>query len=345
MAKRGEWKSKTGFLLAAVGSAIGLGNIWRFPYIAYRNGGGAFLIPYFVALFVVGIPLLMLEFGVGHHSRRAFPQSLSQIHPRFSWIGWWSVSFVMFGIVAYYGVVIAWCGNYLVYSITQPWGDLSRVNSFFDESFLGAFDHGVPFVVFSAEDGFRIGRFNFWVIASLVAIWLVNWGITHRELHRGVELANRVFIPVLVVLTLVLVIWSWNFEGADAGRNLYLRPDWSRLFEPQTWIDAFSQIFFTLSLGFGIMVAYASYLPPDADIPTSASSPQAAIAYSAYWRDLLFLRPLACWLWTTACPSTERTWPKISNNSRTPVNVTRQLMQNCVRCGTNRPTEFSLNGR
>lgn len=96
------------FLAGSIGSAIGLGNIWRFPYIAYRNGGGAFLVPYLVALFIVGVPLLMLEFGLGHHFRRAFPQALGRVHARFSWIGWWSVSFVMFGIVAYYGVVIAW---------------------------------------------------------------------------------------------------------------------------------------------------------------------------------------------------------------------------------------------
>jgi NSS family neurotransmitter:Na+ symporter len=270
MASRAEWKSKTGFLLAALGSAIGLGNIWRFPYIAYRNGGGAFLIPYFVALFVVGVPLLMLEFGLGHHFRRAFPQSLRQIHPRFAWIGWWAVSFVMFGIVAYYGVVIAWCGNYLIYSFTQPWGELSAVNSFFDESFLAAFEQGVPFAVYTADGGFQLGSFNPWIVASLAVIWLVNWLITRRQLQHGVELASRVFIPALIVFTLVLVAWSWNFEGAAAGRELYTTPEWSRVFESQTWIDAFSQIFFTLSLAFGIMVAYASYLPRETDIPTSA---------------------------------------------------------------------------
>ncbi len=270
MGNRGEWKSSTGFILAALGSAIGLGNIWRFPYIAYRNGGGAFLIPYLVALFVVGIPLMMLEFGLGHHFRRAFPQALQRIHPRFAWIGWWSVSFVMFGIVTYYGPVIAWCGIYLVYAFTQPWGELSAVNSYFDESFLGAFEQGVPFAIYSKAGGFALGQFNPWIIGSLAAVWLLNWMITRRELQRGVELANRIFIPTLVVITLTLVAWSWNFEGAAAGRELYLNPDWSRVFEPQTWIDAFSQIFFTLSLAFGIMVAYASYLPRDTDIPTSA---------------------------------------------------------------------------
>ena len=90
--------------------------------MAYRNGGGAFLIPYLLALFMVGIPLMMLEFGLGHYFRRAFPQALEGIDRRFKWLGWWSVSFVMFGIVAYYGVVIAWCMCYVGFSVTQPWG-------------------------------------------------------------------------------------------------------------------------------------------------------------------------------------------------------------------------------
>jgi len=276
MPDRAVWKSKTGFLLAALGSAIGLGNIWRFPYMAYRNGGGAFLIPYFVALFVVGIPLLMVEFGLGHYQRQALPRALEKIHPRFAWIGWWAVSFVMFGIVAYYAVVIAWCGNYLVYSITQPWGDAGQVNTYFDQTFLGCVVDDEPFALYeSAEEGnsdggFRFGRVNWAVVVSLAFVWTANCLISRRHLHHGVELANKIFIPLLVALTAMLVVWSWGLEGASGGRRLFLEPDWTQVFRPQTWIDAFSQIFFTLSLGFGIMVAYASYLPEKSDIPTSA---------------------------------------------------------------------------
>lgn len=261
-------------MLAALGSAIGLGNIWRFPYMAYRNGGGAFLIPYFVALFVVGIPLLMLEFGLGHYTRRAFPQSLARIHPRFSWIGWWAVSFVMFGIVAYYGVVIAWCGNYLLFSVTQPWGTVAGVNQFFDEEFLGAVVDGKPFVFMDENarwfSSLNLGAMRWQVLISLGLVWLVNWQITRRHLQSGIELASKIFIPILILLTIGLVAWSWNFEGASEGRTIYLTPHWPKVFQAQTWIDAFSQIFFTLSIGFGIMVAYASYLPPKSDIPTSA---------------------------------------------------------------------------
>lgn len=270
MSERSQWKTRTGFLLAALGSAIGLGNIWRFPYVAWRNGGGAFLIPYLVALFVVGVPLLMLEFGLGHYSRRAFPAALAKIHPRLRWIGWWAVSFVMFGIVAYYGVVIAWCGSYAAYSVTQPWGDTASVGSFFDEQFLGAFVDGQPFEFYSDTTGLQFGHFNSAVVVSLALVWIANWLITRRQLQDGVELVSRIFIPALIVLVGVLVVWSWNFAGAADGRSIYLEPDWSRVFEASAWIDAFTQIFFSLSIGFGIMVAYASYLPKKSDIPTNA---------------------------------------------------------------------------
>jgi len=274
MVERAVWNSKTGFLLAALGSAIGLGNIWRFPYMAYRNGGGAFLIPYLVALFVVGIPLLMVEFGLGHYFRRAFPQSLAKIHPRFAWIGWWSVSFVMFGIVVYYAVVIAWCGNYLLYAVTQPWESVDGVNAFFDTEFLGLVVDGQAFDFYDESSlwiaGVQLGSVRWNVLVSLALVWLANWLITRRHLQHGIELAGKVFVPLLIILTITLVAWSWNFEGAADGRYIYLTPNWDQVFQPQTWIDAFSQIFFTLSIGFGIMVAYASYLPRDSDVPTSA---------------------------------------------------------------------------
>ena len=119
---RGEWKTNTGFLLAAIGSAVGLGNIWRFPYVAYENGGGAFLIPYVIALFTAGIPILMLELSLGNKKRASAPLAFSKIDPKWEWLGWWSVTFVMFGIVLYYIVVIAWCVNYIFFAVFQSWG-------------------------------------------------------------------------------------------------------------------------------------------------------------------------------------------------------------------------------
>jgi len=274
MGEREQWGTRMGFVMAAMGSAIGLGNIWRFPYMCYANGGGAFLVPYFVALFVVGIPLMMLEFGLGHWARSGAPQALAKIHPRFSWIGWWAVTFVMFGIVVYYAVVIAWCVCYFVAAFTRAWGDdpgrffgefIVTTKTIYQSATRDAAGHVV-------EPGrFVFGAMNWWVAAALLVVWGLNWLITFFGIRRGVERANRIFIPLLVLLTAVLVVWSLTFPGAAAGIRYYLKPDWKVLWEkPSVWTDAFTQIFFTLSLGFGIMIAYASYLPRESDIPVDA---------------------------------------------------------------------------
>lgn len=262
--ERSQWGSRLGFIMAAMGSAVGLGNIWRFPFKVYDNGGGVFLIPYLIALFVIGIPVMMLEFGLGHRMRQAFPGALRKISPRFSWIGWWSVSFVMFGIVVYYSVVIAWCICYFFLAFTRQWGD--SPSAYFGEDFLGATK-----APYDAETGqFVMGDFMWWIFLALLFVWGINWFICYFDIKRGLERANKIFIPLLVGLMLVMVGWSWFFEGAATGREFYLKPDWNRFLEPKIWIEAFTQIFFTLSLGFGIMVAYASYLPKKPNIPASA---------------------------------------------------------------------------
>ncbi|MBW2144061.1 MAG: sodium-dependent transporter, partial [Deltaproteobacteria bacterium] len=132
--KREQWKSQLGFLLAAVGSAIGLGNIWRFSYMAYSHGGGAFLIPYLTALLTAGIPLLILEFGMGHERIGSAPLACSKIRRNWEWLGWWAVTLVMFGIELYYSTIISWCLNFFVLSLNLGWGD--DPNTFFFKEFL-----------------------------------------------------------------------------------------------------------------------------------------------------------------------------------------------------------------
>ncbi len=254
---REQWKSQFGFLLAAVGSAIGLGNIWRFSYLAYEHGGGAFLIPYLVALFTAGIPLLILEYGIGHERVGSAPLAYAKISKRWEWLGWWAVLFVMFGIVLYYTVVIAWCLDYFLFSFSLGWGD--DPNGFFFRKFLQV--SGSP-----AE----VGEIRTPILAALAVVWLINWAVVYRGVQRGIELANRIFMPTLLVLIVALVAWSLTLDGAGRGIAAYLTPDFSRLSDPKVWIDAYSQIFFTLSLGFGIMIAYASYLPRKADITRNA---------------------------------------------------------------------------
>lgn len=255
--KREQWKTQLGFLLAAVGSAIGLGNIWRFSYMAYDNGGGAFLIPYLAALLTAGIPLLILEFGIGHERVGSAPLACAKIKKNWEWLGWWAVTFVMFGIVLYYTVVIAWCLNFFVLSFNLGWGN--DPDSYFFKDFLSV-----------SKAPSEIGQIRSPIFAALVIVWFMNWFVLHRGVQKGIELANKIFMPFLFFLTAVLVFWSLTLDGAMDGIRAYLTPDFSKLSEPKVWIDAYSQIFFTLSLGFGIMIAYASYLPEKSNISKNA---------------------------------------------------------------------------
>ncbi|MBN1476972.1 hypothetical protein JXA47_09475, partial [Candidatus Sumerlaeota bacterium] len=191
--QRGQWKTRTGFIMAAMGSAIGLGNIWRFPYIAYENGGGVFLVPYFIALFLVGIPLMMLEFGLGHKMRLAFPGALRRIDRRFTWIGWWAVTFVMFGIVIYYCVVIAYCVCYFLMSFKTVvvegasyagWG--ADPGTFFKEVFLQRSDTiqelSQGAVLYNEETGqWILGAIRWPIVAALAGVWIVCWLISFAQ--------------------------------------------------------------------------------------------------------------------------------------------------------------------
>ena len=250
---RSQWKSRRGFILAAIGSAVGLGNIWRFSYLCYENGGGAFLIPYLIALLTAGVPLMILEIGIGQRMRGSAPMSFAKINRHWEWLGWWAVNFVMLGIVLYYSVVIAWCLNYLFLSFNLGWG--ANPNDFFFNQFLQI-----------SSGPAELGDVRSPIIFGLTIIWLLNWLIVFFGVQRGVEKANKIFMPLLLFLTIALVIWSVNLKGAFTGLRWYLKPDFSILKSPKVWIDAYSQIFFTLSLAFGIMIAYASYLPRKASI-------------------------------------------------------------------------------
>jgi NSS family neurotransmitter:Na+ symporter len=136
-APRDQWSSRAGFVLATVGAAVGMGNLWRFPYQAYTNGGGAFLIPYFVALLTAGVPLMILEFGFGQRMRGAAPLAFARLGRRWEWLGWWPV-FIPVIVMCFYSTVIAWSINYFIYALTQAWGP--DPGSFFSETFLQVSD-------------------------------------------------------------------------------------------------------------------------------------------------------------------------------------------------------------
>jgi len=256
--ERAQWKSNLGFLLAAAGSAIGLGNIWRFPYLCYKNGGGAFLVPYVIALLLVGIPVLVLELALGHRKKASAPMAFHLVGGHWEWVGWYPVVLVMFGIMFYYSVIIGWCVNFLWYSFDLRWG--SDPAGFFFGDFLKLGEKGEPW---------QTGDLRTPIVFSCLLVWGAIWFICYREIQHGIERACKVFIPLLFLLSLVLIVYTWIYPGlpgAADGIRWYLVPRWEKLKQLDPWRDAFGQIFFTLSIGFGIMIAYASYLPRRSNI-------------------------------------------------------------------------------
>ena len=253
--QRDRWDSRTAFVLAAIGSAAGLGNAWRFPYMAYSNGGGAFLIPYFIALLTAGIPLIVLEFSMGQSTQRGAPGALAKAGRKFEGFGWWAVLSGTI-ITSYYAGVMAWAWDFLAGSFTLGWAD--DAGTFFYEEVLEI----------SSGPGV-LGGFSTSVLVGLIITWVVIYFI----LRNGAQSVGKVVmitVPLPIILMGILLIRAVTLPGAVEGLNYFLEPNFSMLSNPSVWIDAYSQVFFTLSLGFGIMIAYASYMPEDSDIINNA---------------------------------------------------------------------------
>ncbi|ADK80199.1 sodium-dependent transporter [Sediminispirochaeta smaragdinae] len=254
--KRETWGSRAGFILAAVGSAIGLGNIWRFPYMAFENGGGAFLIPYFFALVTAGIPILILEFSLGHKMKGSAPFTFAKLNRKWEWLGWWQV-FISFVIAVYYVVIVGWAISYVGYSFTLAWGD--KTVAFFTGDFLGLTD-----------SPFHLGGFRWGIVAATLFAWLVSFVVLYAGVKSGIEKANKIFMPLLIVILLIVMVRGVTLPGAADGLERLFRPDFSKMLSGRVWIAAYGQIFFSLSIAFAIMLTYASYLPEKSDIVNNA---------------------------------------------------------------------------
>ncbi|MCF6175954.1 MAG: sodium-dependent transporter [Victivallaceae bacterium] len=264
--ERTLWGSRIGFLFAAIGSAVGLGNIWRFSNMAYENGGGAFMVPYFVALLVAGIPIMLVEYALGHKFQGSSPLAFFKANKKMEFIGWWMPVVATCGIMLFYSVVIGWCINYFIYSLDLSWG--SNTSEFFFNTFLQwPADKSQWFVLQSI---------NWKILASTFAAWFICWAICYKEINHGIEKACLFFMPLLLVLTIILVGWTVTLDGAAEGIRHYITPNWDKInvFTNsgawKVWTAAFGQIFFTLSLGFGIMITYASYLPKKTNLTGNA---------------------------------------------------------------------------
>jgi len=270
--QRESWGTRGGFILAAIGSAVGLGNLWGFPYKLYSFGGGAFLIPYIIALFVVGIPIMILEFSIGHYTQRAAPDAFKRGHKRFEMVGWWGI-ILAFVIVTYYPVILAYCFSFLWYSIVGiftggelPWAGVGiegveNAKRFFNETYLGKID---------IEDArFYLGSIRWNIVLPLV----ITWTAMYFCIFKGVRLVGKIVwltVPLPWLMLLILTVRGLTLEGSMQGLAYYLDPVWSELAKPITWRYAFGQVFFSLSLAYGIMITYASFLHRKSDLNNNA---------------------------------------------------------------------------
>lgn len=268
MKQREEWNSRIGFILAAVGSAVGLGNIWRFPYQLYNNRGGLFLIPYFFALLTAGIPILILEFGIGHKFRGAAPTVFARISKvkkgKKSWeaLGWFQ-TLISFGISTYYSVIVGWIIGYFFLAIfsspTSGWG--SNTAAFFN-NFLGATGEHIDLI-----------HFNSWIPLLSLFVWLFIFIVENSGIKKGIEKASKFFMPILIFLLFFITLFAVSLKGSGSGLNHLFYPDFSNLTLKEfisICIAAYGQIFYSLSVCFAIMICYSSYLPKKSDIVNNA---------------------------------------------------------------------------
>jgi NSS family neurotransmitter:Na+ symporter len=250
--KRGLWATRMGFIMAASGSAVGLGNVWKFPYIVGENGGGAFVLVYLICIAVVGLPIMLAEFTIGRKTSLNPVGAFRQLQPSNTpWVGIGFMGVLAgFLILSFYGVVGGWTLAYVVKSLTHS------LDQFTNPADAGNFFGG--FIANTGEVMFYHAVFMGLTLAIVI-----------RGVHGGIEKACGILMPTLVVMLVILMIRSLTLDGAMGGLKFYLYPDFSKL-TGQSILVAMGQAFFSLSLGMGAMITYGSYLPAKENL-TSAT--------------------------------------------------------------------------
>ncbi|XP_065190518.1 sodium-dependent neutral amino acid transporter B(0)AT1-like [Sycon ciliatum] len=260
-----EWGNKVEFLFSCISYAVGIGNLWRFPYLAQDNGGGTFLIPYLIMLVIEGMPLFYLEMCVGQLMRKGVIGSWSAIHPTLAGIGWAAVT-TSFLVGIYYNVIIVWSFFYLFSSFqhTLPWSKCSDVNGTSAQLCRNATSR-----YFWYNDALEIsgsindaGSVNW----KLCLILLLAWTVVFCAMAKGIKAQGKiVYFTTLYpyVILLILFFRGVFLEGAGHGIKYLFQPDWDKLYDPDVWRIAATQIFYSLGLGFGGLVAYSSYNKKD----------------------------------------------------------------------------------
>ena len=237
---RASFGSKLSVILVAAGSAIGLGALWRFPYIAGKHGGAAFLLVFLLSVFAVGIPAMLAEFAVGRKTGKNAVGAFRALSKRWSWLGYCGVICAVL-ISGYYYIIAGWSLEYLVNSVT---GSLFGSDLSFKEQF----------------DAFQGSYRPLWYCIAFI---LLTHFIVARGVEKGIEKASRLMMPALFVILLVMAVRVAFMPGAVEGYRFFLSCDFSEAFKPETIMMAMGQAFFSLSVGMGCMVTYASYFKKD----------------------------------------------------------------------------------
>lgn len=249
---RGSWSSKVGFVVAAAGSAIGLGNIWRFPYVAGENGGAAFVLIYVIFIVIIGLPVMISELSIGRNTEKNPVGAFKKLFPRSLWKVIGGVGVITgIGILSFYAVIAGYTVGYFVKIIL---GDFSQV--------VTAEQSGEIFTAFTANPYVSVGLFCFFIFLTVM---VVMGGVS-----TGIERWSKILMPILFFLLIVLAIRSVTLEGASKGLSFYLKPDFSK-FSVTTFARALGQALFSLSLGMGTMITYGSYISKRDNLVTSAS--------------------------------------------------------------------------
>lgn len=248
---REHWGSKVGFILAAAGSAIGLGNIWKFPYIAGENGGAAFIFVYLICIAVIGLPVLMGEVLLGRTTQRNPVGAFKALSGSKFWpvIGFMGV-IAGFVILSFYSVVAGWSTGYIVEAVTNKFSLYGETTT--------ALEH------FNSLVGDPVWIVGFDFVFMAISMLIVYFGV-----NKGIERGSKVLMPLLFILLLILMIRGLTLDGANGGIEFLLKPDWSKL-TGNSVLVALGHAFFTLSLGMGAMMTYGSYMSDKDSIPNAS---------------------------------------------------------------------------
>ena len=243
-----QWSGKLGFVMAAAGSAIGLGNIWKFPYMVGTNGGAVFFAVYIVFLFVLGIPVLMAEMAIGRYAGMNAVDSCGRISEKWKFAGWFGI-IGAFTILSYYSVVGGWVIKYILHYIVN-----GRIS-----------DPSAYFAGFSSQTAEPI-------ILHLIFLFICA-AIVMGGIASGIEKVSKILLPLLFILLIVMAGVSLSLPNASEGIRYFLVPDFSNVENiGAICLNAMGQVFFSLSLGMGTLITYGSYLPKDSRIISSAGS-------------------------------------------------------------------------